>query len=131
MAENLEKRKLIFNQNWIKYIRCKWCFVSDGDCLDFAADSTDNCVLVVIFIDFDVILDRPTCKSAVCGRCFPFKGFMLDDVFCCWEDEGWLRFVPLSFPPPPLLPITLLELFDRLRMPCLESVPKIQGFSEG
>ena len=113
--------------NHIKHLRCKWCFGSDGGCFVFALGSVDN-VLDVIFIDFDVILDRPTCKSAVCGLCLPFEGFMLDDVFCCWEDEGWLRFVPLSFPPPQLL-INLLELFDRLRTPCLESVPKIKGYS--
>ena len=114
-----------YSQN--KHLRCNVFFGSDGDCFVFALGSTDN-VLDVIFIDFDVILDRPTCKSAVCGLCFPFEGFIVDDVFCCWEDEGWLRLVPLSFPPPLLL-INLLELFDRLRTPCLESVPKIKGLS--
>ena len=89
--------------------------MSDGDCFDFAADEADNDV-DVIFIDFEVARERPTCKSAVCGLCFPFEWFMFG-IFCC--DEGWLSVVPFSFPPP--LGI-LLELFDRLLI-CLESVP--------
>ena len=108
---------MILNINRLEYIRCKWCLASDGDCFDFAADEADNDV-DVIFIDFEVARERPTCKSAVCGLCLPFEWFMFG-IFCC--DEGWLSVVPFSFPPPP---VSLLELFDRLLI-CLESMPNI------
>ena len=103
------------------YILCKWCLASDDvDCFVFVDADND---VDVIFIDFDVARDRPTCKSPVCGLCLPFEWFMLD-VFCCWFvlpcwDEGWLTVVPFSFPTPAIL----LELFERLLI-CRESVPK-------